>query len=409
MALLPDVPATPVIVSLADSMIAEDEKNNNNIVSEIHEHGTPEFARVAIDRLYGSLYASVRYLELCRPYQPQPHTWIGYQQGEIQAVLLFEIREHALIVISEMIALTAVQIENFARCVLARYPSVMCINFNAVNFNLNINKLNLPAQHYVFSENYILNLPKTIENYQSSLGRATHKTIRLYGNRLKKDFPDFAWRVYSAEELPRALQQSFFQQIQAYKNQSMMARNKTPENDPAENRRILQLASESGLFSMAVINGEIRSGSLACRVGNNYVMLLSAADPALEKYRLGLLTCYWSLCDCITRGAQQCHLLWGRYQYKSQLLAVPVDLQRITLYRSRWIMAAMSASVIRMALQAEKFRIQKWLLYDVQQRRDVCSRTLAKLVFIAREFKRKLVKPGAILRSRADHTAIRKI
>jgi hypothetical protein len=72
-------------------------------------------------------------------------------------------------------------------------------------------------------------------------------------------------------------------------------------------------------------------------------------------------------------------------------------------------MVAMSASVIGMALQAEKFRIQKWLLYDVQQRQDICSRTLAKLVFIAREFKRKLVKPGAMLRPRADHTTVRKI
>ena len=51
MALLPEVPATPVIVSLTGSMIAEEQKKNTRIVSEIHEHGTPEFARVAIDKL----------------------------------------------------------------------------------------------------------------------------------------------------------------------------------------------------------------------------------------------------------------------------------------------------------------------------------------------------------------------
>ena len=269
-------------------------------------------------------------------------------------------------------------------------------------FFARFNKIKLANQNYIFSENYILNLPKNIENYQSKLGRATRKTIRLYGNRLHKDFPDFQWRVFHANELPRALQQTFLLQLQAFKHESMVARNKKSDNDPAETRRILQLASESGLFGMAVINGEIRSGSLACRIGNNYVMLISAADPALEKYRLGLLTCYWSLCDCIARGAQQCHLLWGRYPYKSQLLAIPKDLRRLTVYRSHWVMASMFASVLHITLQAQKFRLQKWLLYEVQQRPDLCSRLLAQLVFTVREYKRKLGRPDASLRNGAE-------
>lgn len=400
MGLVPDAPARPVITSLSSDVISDYEKKNNNIVSEIHEYAIPEFARAAIDKLYGSLYASARYQELCRPHHALTHTWIGYQQGEITAVLLFEIRQHDLIVLSEMIALTDVQIEAFSSFVLARYPVVLRINFNAVYAKFN--KLDLPNQNYIFSENYILYLPENIDIYNSKLGKATRKTIRLYGNRLHKDFPDFKWLVYSAEELPRPLQQSFLLQLQAYKHASMVARNKKSDINAVETQRMLQLATESGLFSMAVMNGEIRSGSLACRVGNNYVMLLSAADPALEKYRLGLLTCYWSVCDCIARGAQQCHLLWGRYQYKSQLLAVPEDLLRLTLYRSRWIMASMLAGVMRIALEAQKSHLQKWLLYEVQQRTDLWSRLLARLVFVAREYRRRQGKSDVLLQPGID-------
>ncbi len=400
MASLPDVPVTPSIAALAAQATSSSGKINSSLASEIHEYAIPDIARTAIDKLYGSLYASVRYLELCRSAQVLPHTWLGYSQGEIQCVLLFEIRSSTLFVLSEMIALTAVQIESFARSVLARYPTVMRIQFNAVYAKFA--QLNLPSQRCVFSENYILDLPEHADCYLQQLGKATRKTIRLYGNRLQKDFPDFTWKACTADALSPALQQSLLLQLQTFKQQSMLARNKKPEIHPAETRRILQLVAESGLFGMATINGEIRSGSVACRVGNNYVMLLSAADPALEKYRLGLLTCYWSVRDCIAHGGKQCHLLWGRYQYKSQLLAVPEELLRLTLYRSRHAMLAMPRSVIQIAIEAQQYRLQKWLLYEVPRRSDHWSRLLARLMVAVREVRRKLARPAVIIPSGMD-------
>ena len=216
--------------------------------------------------------------------------------------------------------------------------------------------------------------------YWSSLGKATRKTIKTYGNKLQRDFPDFSWRACRAEELPLTLQQSLVQQLQAFKQASMAARNKVAAVDAAETTRMLQLAAESGLFGIATINGETRAGSLACRIGDSYVMWLSAADPALEHYRLGLLVCYWSVCDCIAAGGRQSHLLWGRYQYKTQLGAVRHPMSQLCVNRSVWQFLRMPVQTLKMTFARQRFVWRSWLLYDVHESKDSLSRCIARAV-----------------------------
>ncbi len=390
MAHLPDAPVPPLLGALPLEGELIKLKLAGSLITAIHENDVPEFAVAALDRLYGSLFASVRHLQLCNDYYPLPHTWVCYQQGEITGVLLFRIQASHALVLTEMIMLSQVQAEAFAHSVFARYPLLKTISFNAISPQFYA--LNFPLQSYVFSENYILDLPADVDTYRASLGKSSRKTINGYGNRLRRDQPDFSWEAFSFAELPVLTQQMLVHRLQQFKRDSMAARNKEAVIDAEESRRILQLASECGLFGMARINGQLCGGSLSCRIGDNYVMLLSAADPQLEHYRLGLLICYWSVCDCIARGASQCHLLWGRYQYKSQLLATRYDLVRLTVYRSRWQMMLMPDIVLRMAMRKKWYRMRQWLLHEVQQRSDLSSRLITRLVSFAvqrvRAFKR---------------------
>lgn len=392
MAHLPDAPLPPLLggLSLEGELIKQ--KLADSLITAIHENDVPEFAVAALERLHGSLFATVRHLQLCNDYYPLPHTWVCYQQGEITGVLLFRIISSRVLVLTEMIMLSQSHAEAFARSVFARYPLLKTISFNAISAQFDA--LNFPSQSYVFSENYILNLPADAESYLASLGKSSRKTIHGYGNRLRKDHPDFSWEVSSFAELPVLTQQMLVHSLQQFKRDSMAARNKEAVIDVEETRRIMQLASECGLFGMAKINGQLCGGSLSCRIGDNYVMLLSAADPLMERYRLGLLICFWSMCDCIARGASQCHLLWGRYQYKSQLLAVPHDLIRLTVYRSHWQMLFKPATVARMSMQKKWLSLRRWLLHDVQQRPDLFSRLLSFVVLRARDVKRtRLLAP----------------
>jgi len=362
MAHLPDTPLPHPLAALTGSCDAAPAETTAGIVSEIHEFAVPAHAEAALDRLYGSMYASLRHLQLCDCANPQPHTWVGYRRGEIIGVLLFRMRGTQAVVLTEMIPLAPELAEEFCRALFSRFAYAQSACFNAVTLPASLSRL--PALHAAFSENYVIALPDSIDAYFAALGKATRKTLRGYGNRLRRELPDLRWEVRHASDLRADELRRLVRQLQAFKRDSMAARGKRAELGRRDTARLLALVSERGLIGIATAGGRVCAGSLACRFGDNYVMLLAAADPALASFRLGMLCCYWAVCDCLRDGARECHLLWGRYQYKSQLLGVPRPLHRVLLYRSLLPMALAPSALASMAWLRMRTRLRDWLIGD---------------------------------------------
>jgi hypothetical protein len=350
-----------------------------DIVSEIYKHSVPAFASLALDRLQGSLYASLRYLELSDPEQTPPNTWVGYRSGEIVSVLLFRVDGKRVTVLCEVVTLDSVHIDAFAVSVFSNFPGIRHIVFNAVS--VSVPPSSFPTQFFSFSENYVLNLPPSTEAYMAVLGKSTRQSLRGYRNRLLRDFPDFSWTAYACDELTVEQQRQLVLILQRFKCDGMAARGKSAAIDEAETKNFLAMAAECGLFGVAQVNGRICAGAFSCRIGDSYVMLLSASDPAMSAYRLGLLSCLWSVTDCIDRGGRQCHMLWGRYQYKHQLLAEPKSLYRLIVYPSvtQMLMQPLivmqiffhgfyvrSVQVLQNYLEKEKSPGWQWLYYRLR-------------------------------------------
>ena len=330
-----------------------------DIVSEIYKQSVPDFASMALDRLHGSLYASSRYLQLSDTRQTPPNTWVGYCGGEVVGVLLFRIEGKRAIVLCEVVSLDSLQIDAFAGSVFSSFPGLRHIAFNAVS--LSLPPSSLPAQFYPFSENYVLTLPASREAYIAMLGKSTRQSLRGYRNRLLRDFPDLSWTAYTCDELSAEQQRQLVLVLQRFKRDSMTTRGKSADIDAIETQHFLTMAAECGLFGVAQVNGRICAGAFSCRIGDCYVMLLSASDPAMSVYRLGLLTCLWSVSDCIDRGGRQCHMLWGRYQYKHQLLAVPKTLYRLVVYPSVMQMLLQPLSLLRVFFYGRYLHSLQWL------------------------------------------------
>lgn len=360
MAHLPDAPLPHPLAALTGSSDAAPAEATAGIVSEIHEFAVPAYAEAALERLYGSMYASMRHLQLCGCAQPQPHTWVGYRRGEIIGVLLFRMRGTQAIVLTEMIPLAADVAEEFCRALFSRFAFAQAACFNAVTLPAPLSRL--PAAHAAFSENYVISLPGDVDAYFAALGKATRKTLRGYGNRLQRELPDLRWEVRRASDLRADELRRLVRQLQAFKRDSMAERGKRAEQSRRDTARLLALVSERGLVGIATAGGRVCAGSIACRFGDNYVMLLAAADPALASFRLGMLCCYWSVCDCLRDGARECHLLWGRYQYKAQLLGVPRPLHRVLVYRSLLQMALSPSALATMAWLRLRARLRERLL-----------------------------------------------
>lgn len=353
-----------------------DVEQASSVLSEFHEQSVPEFAAQALDRLYGSLYASFSHFCLSDTARPLPHTWVGYRHGEVVGVLLFRLRFDRALVLTEMVCLEQSVADAFSRAVFARFREVKTIHFNAISLSDRLT--GWPLQHYAFSENYVIPLPKSIDQYLASIGKSTRKTLRGYGNRLQRDFPKFRWEVRAVGDMRAHELRSVIRQLHRFKRASMAARGKRADISRRETARLLILARHTGLIGLARIGDRVCGGSLACRIGDNYVMLLSAADPTLASYRLGILCCFWSVCDCIRAGGRECHLLWGRYHYKTQLLGEPRKLLRLTIYRSRLRMLLSPLLVISMSIAATRYRLRNWLLPHFTGQSSVLSRWFSR-------------------------------
>ncbi|MCX7216615.1 MAG: GNAT family N-acetyltransferase [Burkholderiales bacterium] len=348
-----------------------DAEQASGIVSEFHEQSVPDFAAQALDRLYGSLYASYSHFSLSDPAGPVPHTWVGYRHGLVVGVLLFRLRFDQVLVLTEMFCLEQAVADAFSRAIFAQFREVKTIHFNAISLSGPLT--GWPLQHYAFSENYVIRLPQCVDQYLASIGKSTRKTLRSYGNRLRRHFPNFSWDVRAVAEMRAHELRSVIRQLHRFKRDRMAARGKRAEISRRETARLLILARHAGLIGIARIGDRICGGSLACRIGDNYVMLLSAADPALSSYRLGILCCFWSVCDCIRAGGRECHLLWGRYRYKTQLLGEPRSLLRLTIYRSRLRMALSPLMVLSILMAGTRYRLRGCLLPQFAGRSSALS------------------------------------
>ncbi len=360
MAHLPDAPLPHPLAALPGIFDDSQAGAGAGIISEIHEFSVPAFAIDALERLHGSMYASLRHLQLCDAARPVPHTWIGYRRGEIIGVLLFRLRGVQAIVLTEMFSLAPDVAEEFCRALFSRFAYAQSACFNAVTLPAALSRL--PAMHAAFSENYVVTLPADVDAYFAALGKSTRKTLRGYGNRLQRELPGLRWQVRPASELRADELRRLLRQLQAFKRDSMAARGKRAQLSRRDTARLLVLVSERGLVGIATVDGRVCAGALSCRFGDNFVMLLAAADPGLESYRVGMLCCYWAICDCIRAGARECHLLWGRYQYKQQLLGVPQPLHRVLVFRSAWQLALSPAAVLAMAWLQLRCRLRDLLL-----------------------------------------------
>jgi hypothetical protein len=365
-----------------------DAEQASSIVSEFHEQFVPESAAQALDHLYGSLYASYLHFRLSDTAHPAPHTWVGYRRGVVVGVLLFRLRFDQVLVLTEMFCLEPAVADAFSRAVFARFREAKTIHFNAISLSGPLT--GWPLQHYAFSENYVISLPQSVDQYLTTVGKSTRKTLRSYGNRLRRDFPNFSWEVRVVGEMHAHELRSVIRELHRFKRDSMAARGKRAEISRRETARLFTIARHAGLIGIARIGDRICGGSLACRIGDNYVMLLSAADPALASYRLGILCCFWSVCDCIRAGGRECHLLWGRYQYKMQLLGEPRRLLRLTVYRSRLRMALSPLLVISMLVASTRYRLRYWLLPQFAGQSSTLSRWFGRAIALWRSVRTRV-------------------
>jgi hypothetical protein len=239
---------------------------------------------------------------------------------------------------------------------------------------MNCHQLGFPSQRSFCAENTILNLPDTVDSYHARLGASTRKNIRRHQNRLMRIAPSFCYRVYEKE----AVSEDQIRAIVHLNRARMASKNVISSIDEPEVKRIIDLVNRHGLVAVVTINGLICAGAIIFNIGDNYVSRVNAHDPQYDDYRLGILCCYLTICECIRRGGREFHFMHGKYEYKTALLGIYHQFDAIAVYRSRMHYFLNFQTVVKLKLDTAILVVKRWLLDRAGKTDSAAARLIGK-------------------------------
>lgn len=338
---------------------------------ECYENTVPYFADAALQKLYGSLFASLAYGRVYGGHE-NASTYVERDGDTPRCVWLYRVDGDDVHVLNEGIRIGHDEVQRFASHIFAAHRAARRIVFHAVQAPAW--RPPVPYLRYNCLEDTVLTLPHSAPEYLASLGKSTRSYINRYLNKLKRDFPAFDFQTFAAHEIDP--QQVW--RIIEFNRSRMQNKGKDSINDDETTRRIIRLAQKCGMVAVLTIGGRICAGTINYRVGDNYFLEAIAHDPAYNDYRLGTLCCYLTICECIARGGGEYHFLWGEDDYKARLGGTRRDLEHLVLYRSHWQMLASPGAVLRDLRAAGSRKLRLWLR-DARHRDTVVARAATAL------------------------------
>lgn len=334
-----------------------------------------------MDGLYGHLYCSPRYFEAARAMQGAS-LYVARKNGNPIAILPYRRTSEEVTVVSEYMTLDEREIERFAGCMFERHASIKRVVFPKVQAK--IEALSFPWHAIVCSEDMVVQLPKTVKDYETAVGKNTRRNIKRYSSALSKAFPSYRYDLYLEENIG----EQDLRDIVALSCLRLKSKNIVPRFEETEIRWIVDFARTCGLVGVARIDGKVCAGAIGFRIGDNYFMHVIAHHPQYNDFSLGILCYYHTICEGIARGGKRFHLLQGRYGYKYRLLAERQDIVHLDVYRNRASMLTSLGHVLRKEAKGRNWLIKQWLLHDVERKDGAGYRFLSKAVNALRRTKR---------------------
>lgn len=296
----------------------------------VYETGIPSTIEMQMESLYQNIFSTFARI---RAYENNNGicAFTFSENQRILSILAYRLTKNKIAVLNEQIPLNAREINEFAKCMFSRFNDVATIYFKAIKTD--VQKLKYPYHAINFTNDIVLSLPDSEEEYLARLGKSTRENIRRYLKILKRDFPNFSCDASERDAGSR----EYFEKIVDFNRTRMALKDKVSGISNLEAERLWKLVTTHGFIVSITIDGQVRAGTICYRVGSNYFMRVVAHDSAFNEYGLGFLASYMTICECIERGGKEFHFLWGNEEYKFRLLGKARDFDSITIYRSKSI------------------------------------------------------------------------
>jgi hypothetical protein len=295
-----------------------------------YQHPVPAEVRESLIELYESAFSVTEYFHLFRN-EKRPMAIAIYSDGSTpDHIIFYVISGKELTISNEHFEIDEPHLQYLVEFFFSTYPKLHTIHINNVKSTLG-NISSYPYKVWEISQDNAVELPETMAEYRKRLGKRTKANLSNYTNKLRREFPDFAFITATGKEIdPKAVKK-----IITLNRSRMRSKKAFSAIDRSREKKIIQFAERYGIVGTITLNNRIAAGTICYIVGGHCYADVIAHDQTYNKYSIGRVCIYLLIEALIERGVGYFHMGSGEDDYKNKMLSVPHDVYFMSIFRTR--------------------------------------------------------------------------
>lgn len=291
---------------------------------ESHKGLPLEYESFLIQR-YDSFITTCRYIEVYYPTYEMNHVCV-YDDDKLIELFVYGNRKNLAKCFNSLVSIDQAIVEEFVHCVFETHLNVKKIEIVASYNEYNFDKSIL----YFQSDNHILHLPRTIDDYFNMLSSSTRQTIKNRKVRLSRDYENVNFHTKFGSEITEEI----VDKIIELNTVRLKQKGKIHKVDKATKNNIFKFSQHYGCVAFIEVDGAIVAGSINTILNNGMFGHITGFDPKFYKYNVGEICAFNLIQTSIERGLTTFNFLWGQSDLKKRLLGKPHYLYFYFIFRS---------------------------------------------------------------------------
>jgi len=274
---------------------------------------------------YDSFITTCRYIEVNYPDYDINYSTVS-DDGELIELLVYGNRGNTARCFNSLTSIDQSVIFEFTKNIFIKHPSITKIEIEASYQAYSLNKSFLNFK----SNDQILELPSTLEDYYNKIGSSTRSNARKHKNKLLRDYP----QVKFTTKFGREIENSIIDRIFQLNKDRMESKGTIYQIDETFKNHTYLYSQYYGCVAYIEIDGVIVAGSIATILKTGVFSHVIAHDNNYSKYNVGELCMLFLVETSIENRMSTLHFLWGESDYKKRLLAKHHELYFYYIYKS---------------------------------------------------------------------------
>lgn len=290
-----------------------------------------ETLRVEFIELYKNPYCTVEYYETYFIIDELECNSI-IEDGKTVHLIVSKLdsKSQTIYILNRMIDIDIKYINLIAAHFFKKHQKFKKIQFDHLTKPVLASTLN-PSWSKLLDEDYIIQLPSSVIQYQSMLSSHMRRHTNNYVSKINRNIGFFSFCIYEKDNIT----DSVFNQLIDMKTLRMVKKKMVSAVTPTEANNILAIAKKYGFITTLEVNNEILAGMLVYSIDNRFFAHLISNNPKYDSYNVAHVCMYLTIQKCIELQGIEFHMLWGTAFYKKRFLAVSTPLHSITIFRTR--------------------------------------------------------------------------